>query len=160
MQSGQREVVNVFANWQLIIVCWFTCRQHVVVCRCSEIELLIELFINEYEQAKILIYWMRNIFISLDHFYTKSTSIGTLSLNALKLCNSELLINSKEYLFVLPLFPSMIILTHILCMHMTLIRKQSHLRMVSHHARLSNCWRSSPTSRMQWTSSEQCSKHF
>lgn len=42
---------------------------------------------------------MRNIFICLDNFYTKSTIIGTLYVNALKLCYSNLLVNSKEHLF-------------------------------------------------------------
>jgi hypothetical protein len=62
-------------------------------------EKLIEMFIYEYEQAKILIYWMRNIFICLDNFYTKSNLIGTLCLNALKLCHSSLFLTSKEHLF-------------------------------------------------------------
>ena len=62
-------------------------------------ENLIEMFINEYEDSKILIYWMRNIFIPLDNFYTKSSVIGTLCYNSLKLCYSELFFNSKSELF-------------------------------------------------------------
>lgn len=60
---------------------------------------LIETFINEYDQSKILIYWMRNIFISLDSFYTRTSSIGSLFLNGMKLCNSELYVNPKTHLF-------------------------------------------------------------
>ncbi len=49
----------------------------------EEGEALIDAFIREYNQAKILIHWMRKVFTYLDKFYTKNQSIGSLCTNAM-----------------------------------------------------------------------------
>jgi cullin 1 len=62
-------------------------------------EKLIELFIRENNQCKILIHWMRKVFTYLDKFYTKNANIGTLCSNGLKLYFMELYIPLKKSLF-------------------------------------------------------------
>jgi len=51
-------------------------------------ETLIDLFLRENIQTKILIHWMKKIFTYLDKFYTKNnptTPIGSLFQNGLKI---------------------------------------------------------------------------
>lgn len=70
---------------------------------CSELHLvsdddLIDFFLKENEKAKILIHWMRKVFVYLDKFYTKSNKTGTLFSNALKILYTNLFMPLKDRL--------------------------------------------------------------
>jgi hypothetical protein len=62
-------------------------------------ERLVDSFLRENIQCKILIHWMKKIFTYLDKFYTKNSAtapIGTLFFNGLKLYKEIVLFFLKQ----------------------------------------------------------------
>jgi len=62
-------------------------------------ETLIDAFLKENFQSKILIHWMRKVFTYLDKFYTRNNNVGSLCQNAMKIYFNQLFIPLKEKLF-------------------------------------------------------------
>ena len=65
-------------------------------------EKLIDMFLKENIQTKILTHWMRKIFTYLDKFYTKNAQtapIGSLFLNGLKLYKETVNFNINNISF-------------------------------------------------------------
>ena len=62
-------------------------------------ESLIDGFLKENMQSKILIHWMRKVFTYLDKFYTKNANLGSLCANAMKIYFNKLFCPLKANLF-------------------------------------------------------------
>jgi hypothetical protein len=62
-------------------------------------ERLVDSFLFQYGQCRILIHWMRRIFSYLDRFYTKNKNLGTLCVNAMKTLDDNLFKPLKDKLF-------------------------------------------------------------
>jgi hypothetical protein len=65
----------------------------------EEGERLIDAYLRENDQCKILIHWMRKVFTYLDKFYTKNQNLGSLCTNAMKTYFNKLFKPMKEQLF-------------------------------------------------------------
>lgn len=65
----------------------------------EEGERLIDSFLYQHNQCKILTHWMRRIFSYLDRFYTKNKNIGTLCENGMKIFHDEMFLPLKDKLF-------------------------------------------------------------
>lgn len=63
-------------------------------------ESLIDAFLKENTQSKILIHWMRKVFTYLDKFHTKNANLGSLCANAMKIYFNKLFLPLKEKLFL------------------------------------------------------------
>jgi hypothetical protein len=63
-------------------------------------EALIDAFLKENTQSKILIHWMRKVFTYLDKFYTKNSNLGSLCTNAMRIYFNYLFTPLREKLFV------------------------------------------------------------
>jgi cullin-4 len=64
----------------------------------EEGERLIDAYLKENEQCKILIHWMRKVFTYLDKFYTKNQNLGSLCTNAMKIYFNKLFKPLKDQL--------------------------------------------------------------
>lgn len=62
-------------------------------------ERLVDMFLRENGQCKILIHWMRKVFTYLDKFYTKNSNIGSLCANAMRLYYESFFLPLKIPLF-------------------------------------------------------------
>lgn len=65
----------------------------------EEDERLVDAFLRENSQCKILIHWMRKVFTYLDKFYTKNQNLGSLCTNAMKVYMNKLFLPLKDKLF-------------------------------------------------------------